>query len=777
MNPLNGHDHGTGIGTGAGTVTGTATGDETDRRLGRRAFVVGAGALLGTAALRMPSARAADKLAAAAEAADGVLAFPGAEGGGRYATGGRGGSVYEVTTLADSGPGSLRDAVSGSNRTIVFRVSGNIELKGGLDITGSNLTIAGQTAPGDGICVVGNETKAENVENIILRHLRFRGTDTLGTPIDTFGMERCRNVIVDHCSFSWAVDECCSCYGNENFTLQWCIIAEGLALSVHEKGLHGYGGLWGGDNATYHHNLLVHQGGRNPRFSFVEDVPQRADLRNNVIYNYGYTSCYGGEWADGVNIVGSYYRPGPNTLATIAPVIVSPDRGGSWHVGGNVVEGHSDVTADNTRGVVFPLGGATLSDEPFETSDPVLTQAAKDAYQAVLAGAGATLPRRDATDARVLADARRGTGRMINSQKEVGGIVPLASAEPPKDSDHDGIPDAWEKAHGLDKNGAGDGAAIDPATGWSNLELYLNSLRPTGADNPDVTLTAPAVDTVLASATGTHDVTLRADAAAKDGADIALVAFYADDKKVGEATSAPYEIVWKNAPEGTHHLTARATDSTGTSTTSAVVPVHVNRVTSLGAWTAQDIGKVPIEGAAALERGVFTLRGSGKLKGRKDSGLFVHQSVDAPGDEVVELVARIDSLSPVYEDVVAGIMIRENLTADSPFNFLGVYVSKGGIKGVVKRIHTHGTEPSIGTYPYEEDEKLDDGPYWLRITVRGDEFTSEISPDSLQWTRIGYERIPMADKLHAGLFVDGNQQANSVHHYTTAKFSLVKINH
>ncbi|MDW6065878.1 hypothetical protein SAZ11_59025 [Streptomyces sp. FXJ1.4098] len=150
--------------------------------LARRAFVAGTGALLGAAALWTPSARADDKLAAAADAVDGVLAFPGAEGGGRYASGGRGGEVYEVTTLADAGPGSLREAVSGSDRTIVFRVSGTIELKGGLDITGSNLTIAGQTAPGDGICVVGNETKIRDVGNIILRHLRFRGTDTLGTP-------------------------------------------------------------------------------------------------------------------------------------------------------------------------------------------------------------------------------------------------------------------------------------------------------------------------------------------------------------------------------------------------------------------------------------------------------------------------------------------------------------------------------------------------------------------------------------------------------------------
>ncbi|MGO4757866.1 polysaccharide lyase family 1 protein, partial [Streptomyces sp. 2MCAF27] len=261
------------------------------------------------AALWTPSARADDKHAAAADAVDGVLAFPGAEGGGRYASGGRGGEVYEVTTLADAGPGSLREAVSGSDRTIVFRVSGTIELGGGLDITGSNLTIAGQTAPGDGICVVGNETKIKDVGNIILRHLRFRGTDTLGTPIDTFGMERCENVIIDHCSFSWAVDEVCSPYGNENVTMQWCVIAEGLTMSAHEKGRHGYGGLWGGDNVTYHHNLLVHNGGRNPRFSFVEDMALKADHRNNVIYNYGYTSAYGGEWADGINIVGNYYKP------------------------------------------------------------------------------------------------------------------------------------------------------------------------------------------------------------------------------------------------------------------------------------------------------------------------------------------------------------------------------------------------------------------------------------------------------------------------------------
>ncbi|WP_372351240.1 Ig-like domain-containing protein [Streptomyces sp. KL116D] len=750
--------------------------DDTARPLGRRAFVVGAGALIGAAALHLPSAQAAEKLAAAADAAGEVLAFPGAEGGGRYATGGRGLSVYEVTTLADSGPGSLRDAVSAGDRTVVFRVSGNIELKGGLDVLGSNITIAGQTAPGDGICVVGNETKINDQSNIILRHLRFRGTDTLGTPIDTFGMEGCRNVIIDHCSFSWAVDECCSVYGNENVTLQWCIIAEGLAQSVHPKGLHGYGGLWGGDNVTYHHNLLVHQGGRNPRFSFVEDVPSNVDHRNNVIYNYGYTSCYGGEWVAGVNMIGNYYKPGPDTLAAIAPVIVSPDRGGTWHVSGNVIEGHSDITADNVRGIDFSAGGCTLTAEPLEFPDPIEAQSAKDAYASVLANAGALLPRRDAVDARVINDVRNGTGRMINSQNEVGGVVPLAAAEAPKDSDHDGIPDAWEKAHGLDPKDPADGAAIDPQTGYSNLELYLNSLKSVGAPNPEVTLTGPAADSVTSNATGTADLTLRADATARGGADIASVAFYADAEKIGEATSAPYEITWKGAPAGTHHLTARATDSTGTSTTSSPVPVHVNKTTDLGSWTAMDLGDVPIAGAAALESGKFTLSGSGKMKGRKDSCHFVYQKIDSPGDEVVELIARVDSLSAVYQEVIAGIMIRDNLTPDSPFNLIGLYVANGGLKCAVKRIHANGPEMSDGRYPYEEDELLDDKPYWLRITLRGDEFTSEISPDSLQWTRAGYERIPMGDQVYAGLFVEGNKEANAVAHYATAKFSLVKIN-
>jgi hypothetical protein len=693
-----------------------------------------------------------------------------------YATGGRGGEVYEVTTLADSGPGSLRDAVSKDNRTIVFRVSGNIYLEGGLDITGSNLTIAGQTAPGDGICVVGNETTIIG-SNVIIRYLRFRGTDMLGTPIDTFKGEGVSDVIIDHCSISWGVDECFSVYGNRNVTVQWCLIAEGLAMSAHEKGRHGYGGIWGGDNVTYHHNLLIHQGGRNPRFGFVEDVDLRVDHRYNVIYNYGFTSCYGGEWSNGINIVGNYYKPGPDTLEDTGPVIVAPGRIGRWYVADNVVEGHPDVTEDNVRGIDYPVGGITLLDEPDRFPNELPAQTAEEAFEEVLANVGAILPRRDSVDARLIADVRNGTGRIINSQTEVGGVPPLASTPAPVDSDHDGMPDDWEIEHGLDPNDPSDANEVRGGNrGYTNLEVYLNSIKPLGKGNPTVRFVTPKLNQVFASRATTQDITLEVEAQAAEGESIAKVDFYANETLVGTATEAPFRVVWSDVSDGTYYLTARATDSLGTSTSSTCTPVHVNRTTSLPSpWKSRDIGDVPIPGSAALVNNVFTVKGSGKIRGRKDAFHFVYQPIDAPANDTVEIFARIDHLSRVYQDVFAGLMIREKLDPDSPYMAAGLVWGEGGLKGHVTRIAASGTEPSISPYPWD-DETLDDRPYYIRLTKRGTEFEAFLSSDSLQWTRIGYERIDMADRVFIGLAVDGNKEANQIANYTTARFSLVRVN-
>ncbi len=463
---------------------------------------------------------------------DGVArAFPGAEGGGMYTTGGRGGKVYHVTSLEDNSvEGTLRYGIEKGERplTIVFDVAGVIALQSDLKIQKGDLTIAGQTAPGDGVCLK-NYTTNIAAHNVIIRFLRFRLGDE--APWSQADIEAGRadgedciwgryldNVIIDHCSMSWSVDECASFYANENFTLQWCLVAESMKnCKLHTKGSHGYGGLWGGKNASFHHNILAHHDSRNARIDHPHiyenhKSPARrgnVDLRNNVIYNWGDNSTYGGEggW---FNLVNNYYKKGPSSkdrkyfvdaygvyskcstcnesnidhgypelylsgnVYAQYPSLANGPEGIYWHNG----SGHTHY--NQTASAALPLqgkGGAAAY---------TTTHSAEKALSCACAFAGASLAR-DAVDKRICQQVEAGTGALIDDIAAVkaayGSAWPAYSASDAakakvKDSDQDGMPDWFEEQFGLNKSNKDDAGlvSLDVKGRYTNLEMYLHYL-------------------------------------------------------------------------------------------------------------------------------------------------------------------------------------------------------------------------------------------------------------------------------------------------------------
>ena len=416
-------------------------------------------------------------------------AFPGAEGFGKYTTGGRGGRVIEVTNLNDRGPGSFRAAVEASGpRIVVFRISGTIPLESEIKIRNPNLTIAGQTAPGDGICLK-NYQVGFNTTNLIIRYLRVRPGDEMGKEQDGFGGEG-DQIIIDHCSVSWGVDETFSINKASNLSVQWCLVSESLTKSIHKKGAHGYGGLWGGPGGSWHHNLLAHHSSRNPRASGNAESGLM-DFRNNVIYNWGFNSAYGGElWPR--NWINNYYKYGPATSEKVRDrIFLQKDPRGKMFAAGNFVWGFPEVSANNWKGGIdfAPDGEATEATlrvrEPYDVA-PVATQPAEQAYELVLANVGCSRSR-DAVDLRIVQEVRTGTAQfgetyggggkgLIDSQRTVGGWPELRSLPASVDADHDGMPDEWEKSNRLDASNPADGAADADGDGYTNVEEYLNSL-------------------------------------------------------------------------------------------------------------------------------------------------------------------------------------------------------------------------------------------------------------------------------------------------------------
>lgn len=454
-----------------------------------------------------------------------IPAFPGAEGGGAYSFGGRGGKVYVVTSLEDNGPGSLREACEkGGARTIVFNVSGIIRLKTPLIIRAPYITIAGQTAPGDGICVAG-ESVWINTHDVVIRFMRFRRGETgVGRRDDSIGGNPIGNIMIDHVSASWGLDENMSMYRHMyndstgkiedklptvNITIQNSIFSEAL-----DTWNHAFGSTLGGENCTFMRNLWADNAGRNPSigwfgiFNFV----------NNVMFNWVHRSTDGGDYRAMYNIINNYYKPGPLTPkdSPIGYRILKPEAGrsklgyltfGRAYVNGNIMEGNERVTKDNWDGGVqvenFPNADKYTADMKWNQPLPMPKLTILPATQArdyVLANAGAILPIRDAVDTRVIEQVRTGKitykedvklpetqfkhrrlpidsykNGIITDINQVGGY-PVYKGTPYKDSDSDGMPDAWELKNGLNPKDASDASKDRNKDGYTNIEEYLNSV-------------------------------------------------------------------------------------------------------------------------------------------------------------------------------------------------------------------------------------------------------------------------------------------------------------
>ena len=410
-----------------------------------------------------------------------VFAFPGAEGAGANALGGRGGDVYYVTTLADSGAGSLRTGISGApagGRTICFKVSGNIVLNSTLTVNKSRITVAGQTAPGDGICFQ-NYSFNINANDVIVRHVRTRlGTNAL-QEADGMWIAGGTNIMVDHVSASWSVDEVLSASGNtKDLTVQWCNITESLNNSIHIKGAHGYGSLiTPGVNGTlsWHHNLYAHNNSRNPRPGTDAGATVILDFRNNAIYNYGGRAGYGSDWDPDpenlrLNYIANYVIKGPDSTYNFAY-----EGGGTntfIYQATNLIDLDLDLNFDgNNTGFGMFSGSYVSTNTPFP-APAVTTDSAPVALQRILAFSGAMPWRRDAADKRIASTARNHNGAIIDAVAEVGTWPTLNATTAPTDSDNDGMPDWWELAVGLNANNAADRNNTD-VSGYTELEVYL----------------------------------------------------------------------------------------------------------------------------------------------------------------------------------------------------------------------------------------------------------------------------------------------------------------
>lgn len=759
-------------------------------------------------------------------------AFPGAEGGGKYTKGARGSSsrsVYHVTNLNASGSGSFADAVSKGGRIIVFDVGGTIELNGTLSINKGNLTILGQTAPGDGITFSGGDILLANgVQNVIMRYLRVRPTDKNGGEPDGIGGRWNKNIIIDHCSMSWSVDELMTLYAGSsesktpgsNLTVQNCIAAESLRMSNHFKGAHGYGGIVGATNSSWLNNLYAHHDSRSPR---LDRELQGTDFKNNVIYDWGNTnSAYGAEpysynnktqKGSMVNWINNYYKYGPGTGAALKSRIFDVSNNASvkpyakFCFSGNYMYGNTTVTNNNTLGI-NNIDKAELLTEQIDMGKYSYTErTADEAYEYVLSNAGATLPKRDAVDARIINDVKNQTGRIINSANEVGGLI-----KPEETTRVFSIPDEWKTKHNLTPYKETDIISGGEFDGYTLIEAYVNdwTAQQELPTNPMITVLSPAVASVESNVNG-YDINNGNWAVAKTDEEI----FYnAVADPIGNTSVTKMELYDKNSlistyngneisdsfslGAGVHYLTCRAYNDKGEASQSTTSIVYVNSSDSPGSYEFANIGNGEFgdSGSASLDTdtGIYTVSGSGKMLSgssgvNSDSCGFMYKKIAGDFDVSV----RIEDIPKFENYEVSGLMVRAGLNGGSVM----AMVADGWLKyGENVRVISRASEGSRSketyfknssgttlnnTDQYNTQDSAYAMPKYMRIKRNGSQLEFSVSNSGTAWTDNARQPLTidmpnLPDEVYIGIAADSAQGVPVKEYFAQAKYSRLTIN-
>ena len=786
-----------------------------------------------------------------------LLAFPGAEGGGKYTQGARANDkiqIYHVTNLNDSGPGSLRDGVdnSASGNIVVFDVDGTINLESDLNL-GSNITVLGQTAPGEGITVTGRQVQTtDGADNIIFRYMRVRPTDDQNVELDGLGGRYSTNVIFDHCSVSWSVDELLTLYAGSwdsvkegegkphgsNLTVQNTLAAESLRMSSHFKGAHGYGGIMGGDNATYHHNLLAHHDSRSPR---LDREMNGTEVTANLIYNWGQTnSAYGGEpYSNGnktgdpsrtkpniVNYTNNYYSYGPSTKDSLRSRIFQitndfPDKvKGSFFFNGNFVYGSTGVTADNSKGV-DGSDKYTALPEAYDMGEYKLSKydTAEEAYDSILANVGATIPKRDAVDARIIDDVKHHTGREINNANEAGGKIDFKYE--PTTTRVFAVPQEWIDEKGLSEFGEADIITKEgPYKGYTLMEAYVNEWteEQQAPTNPSITVMSPAIASVNSTVDGkavnngnwtvvteNDKISYRAEATASEGTEITGMELYDANELIQkyEGQSSIDDSI--SLPAGTHYLSCRAYNNKGEKTQSTMSIVYVKDTSEdLGDMSFTELnnggGKFKNLGGASYDSaaGTYKIYGSGTLtngstststfpstnKIKNDDNAYLYKEVSGNFD----IRVKTDSIPRFENQQNNGLMFRQTLDADSRMAMITYSMLKYGINDRILYRDTKGKE-SMYTYfetisgGYAQNkssgENVEDAPY-MRIVRYGDEIWLFVSTDGESWTNgvrqpwhMTFENLP--ETVYVGYAVDSADAISVKPYFSETSISGLSI--